>query len=913
MGSIQSSVGLVTGINIADTIDQLMKLEALPKDRLAARQTALRTEQTAIVDLTTLVVGLQLVGKSLARPELFRTKTATASNNSLLNVTVTGKPAVGSYTITPVRQVRSQQTLSAPVSSKNTPLGAGTITIAPGGVVDASVSLDDLNGGAGVQRGKIKITDRSGATATIDLRYAENIQDVLDAINSNENISVRATVEGDAIRLTDQSGLTTTNLRVQEVAGGTTAADLGLASINAAADTAVGGDILSLSRSLSLNKLNDGAGITLRSGVAELQFSLRDQSTLDIQFSGTEKTLGDLLDRINSVGEGKIEAKISSSGDHIEIVDLTDDNGGAFSVANLNGGDLKEKLGLVSDAVGDQITSDRLLGGLQSTLLRSLGGGNGLGALGGLSITDRSGASTTVDLSSASTLEDVIRAINNAGVGVVASVNDARNGIQLVDTTGASASNLIVANADASNTATKLKIEVDAAVSKVNSGGLSKQIISRSTKLSSLNGGAGVNLGKIVVQDGSGASTVLDLKTLGVETIGDVIDAFNSLSIGVRAKLNDAGDGLLIYDTTGQGGKVLISDAGSSTTAKDLRLTGASSLTTVDGQSVEAVNGSFTQTIELSDSDTLEDLARKLNEAGVGVSASIIASGANSSQFELSVLASRGGKAGAFVLDLSAIGLSTTTAVEGRDALAAVVQTNGGAARLYSSTDNQFADAIEGLRFTLKGSSTDPVEVSVTESNSSVATTLQQFVDQYNKIRDKLTSVNFYNQETKQRGPLFGSSVALRIENDLARLVTGGIFGLGDVATLASLGVTMSDTGKLSLNTTQLQEKLASDPNGVEAFFTDATRGFAKKLDDLSEQLAGVNHSLLLGRNNTLQMQIDAFQLRIDSMTERLERRRTVLQTRFYNLELAVQKIQSNQTAISTLQNLAAAFAPSNR
>jgi flagellar hook-associated protein 2 len=908
MGSIQSSVGLITGLNIADTIKSLMSLEAAPRDRLTARQTALKTEQTGLIDLTTLVVGLQLIGKNLARPQLFRTKSATSSNAGLVTATVTGKPALGSYTVTPVRQVRSQQTLSSSVASKTAALGVGTITLAQGGQVDDGVALDALNGGQGVQRGKIKITDRSGATTTIDLRFAQTIDDVLTAINGSEDISVTASVVGDSIKLTDDSGQAAANLRVQEVSGGTTAAGLGLSGINAAANTATGADVLSLSSGVEVGRLNDGSGLSIRSSVADLQFTFRDQTTLDLQFTGSEKSLGDVLSRINTVAAGKIEAKISASGDTLEFKDLTTDSGGTFSVVNLTNGGLKEDLGLTSAAVGDTLTSGRLLGGLKTSLLRSLGGGQGLGALGSLSLTDRSGASASVDLSSAKTLEDVIVSINAAGLGITASVNDARNGLVLTDTTGSATSNLIVANGDGTNSATKLKIEVDAAVTKINSKSLAKQFVSEGTQLSTLNGGAGVKLGKIVVQDGSGSTTVLDLKTLGVETVGDVVEAFNSLSIDVRAKINDAGDGILVYDTSGDGGQVIITDVGGNTTAKDLHLDGVSGIVTVNGQSVHAVDGSTTLTVNLDSDDSLQDLADKLNALGGPAAASIITSSASSSQFELSLISNRGGAAGRFILDLSAIGLSTSTPIDGQDALAAVTQNLGGVTRLHTSTDNNFAGAIEGLTLSLKGSSTESISISVTESNSGVASTLQQFVDQYNKIRDKLTSLNFYNEETKQRGPLFGSSTALRIENELSRLATNRLVGVGDIGSLASLGITLTDTGKMVLDSTKLQDKLLADPNGVEQFFTESTRGFAKKLDELSERLAGVNSSLLLSRNNTLQQQIDGFQLRIDVMTERLARRKTVLETKFYNLELAVQKIQSNQSAITTLTNLASAF-----
>ena len=109
------------------------------------------------------------------------------------------------------------------------------------------------------------------------------------------------------------------------------------------------------------------------------------------------------------------------------------------------------------------ITGRRIVGGLESVLLASLNGGEGLGTLGELDLTDRSGATDNVNLAGAETLEEVLDLINAADVGITAQVNSARTGIELIDTTGASDSNLIVASADATGTAEKLAIAVESA------------------------------------------------------------------------------------------------------------------------------------------------------------------------------------------------------------------------------------------------------------------------------------------------------------------------------------------------------------------------------------------------------------------------------------------------------------------
>ena len=131
-----------------------------------------------------------------------------------------------------------------------------------------------------------------------------------------------------------------------------------------------------------------------------------------------------------------------------------------------------DDLGLTTTASGDTITGRRLVSGLRDTLVSSLKGGAGLGTLGHIDITNRNNVSSDVDLSAAETLGDIVAAINAQATGVTAEINKVRNGIQLTDTTGATASNFIVADGDANNTATALGIVVNSAATKVNSGGL---------------------------------------------------------------------------------------------------------------------------------------------------------------------------------------------------------------------------------------------------------------------------------------------------------------------------------------------------------------------------------------------------------------------------------------------------------
>lgn len=619
MSQITSGVGLITGVPIEETVNKLIAISGRSRDLLVQRGKSLVAEQSAVDQLASLTLSLQFSVNKLKSPSTYSAAKATSSDETKLSASVAegGSPTPGSYNIRPVRTATSHQLLSASFSDLSAGLGEGKLSLRVGGHVDPSVQLADLNGGAGVKLGRIRLTDRSGETATIDLRSTRTVEDVLRAINDSTDVSIQASVSGDSIRLTDTSGGTGT-LSVSEVAGGTTAAGLGLAGVAASGATLTGDDIYRLNNGTRLATLNDGRGVDQRGeGIDELDVRLADGTTLLVDIDGAS-TLGGVLEKINAAAPTKVRASVAADGQRIELRDLTT-GGNTFLVQNVGIGTAAEDLGIAGAGDGGVIVGDRLIGGLKDTLVSSLKGGQGLN-LGRITITNRDGDDpVTINLGNAETLSQAIDAINGADAGVRASINASRSGIQITDTTGGDGP-LVIADADSTSTATALGIKVDANVDTVNSGSLNRQVVARNTKLSTLNGGLGVPLGSIRITDTAGRSSSLDLGRTNdpVETLGDVIDKINSLSVGVEASINATGDGLLLTDTAGGGGKLTVTEVGGNKTAAGLRIAGASSATNAAGRQVidGKTNYEFDLT-DLTDSAAAASLAELRNGAGI--------------------------------------------------------------------------------------------------------------------------------------------------------------------------------------------------------------------------------------------------------------------------------------------------------
>jgi len=914
MARIQSGIGLSTGIQIQETVDALMKVAARPRDNLFERTGTLEKKQVAVTELAGLLYALKTSVTRLGRTSVFGKRTATSSNTSALSVSATTEAPEGTYQITPFRTAQSQQLLSAGFAASDRPIGAGTLRFRFGAHVEDGLSLDLLQGGHGITRGKIRITDRSGAQAEIDLSTALTIDDVLEAINGNAGIDVTATARGDRLRLRDNTGQTASNLKVAEVGGGTTAASLGLAGIDVAAEQADGDDLLWLFEDLDLSQLNDAAGVRIDTVLDDIEYTLRDGTTGTIDLSpiisGSSEvdhdlTLGDLLDRINAAAPEKLQAAIAPDGDRLVITDLTS-GAGDFTLSSSGAYDVLADLGLDGTAVDGQITGRRILGGLRSVLLSSLGGGGGLGELGSVQLTDRSGATATVDLSSADTLQDVVEAINAAGIGVRAGVNPARTGIRLVDTTGSTAGNLVVANADGTNTADKLGIALDEAVDEIDGGDLHLQVVALSTRLDDLNGGRGVARGSFTIRDSSQHETTIN-RTASIETVGELVREINLRADNVRAEINETGDGIRLVDTAGGDGELTIIE-GSTTVAADLHLLhllGGAKQVEVDGQPAQVIDGSTTYTVELDDQATLEGLRAAIAELDAGVTASILTAG-TTRPYHLALASEQAGRQGRLVIDASQFGVDFSEMSRAQDALLIFGDPGSpGSNLLLTSSTNTFEGAVPGLTLTVGQPTETPVTVTVSQSDSDLVGAVRTMVNDYNRFRERLAKLTAFDTTTETASVLTGDSAALRLDTDVPYLLSGSFQGAGPIRALAELGIDFKDDGTLTLDETQLKKRFAADPRAVEQFFTTEGQGFSDRFDRLIEQLAGEQDtSLLTARIGALGDTIQRNYDRISQMEAQLDLQRERMLMDFYRMELAVGKMQTMMTALASIQAL---------
>src|SRR5215217_6885567 len=112
MGRITTGIGLVSGINSKDIIDQLMSLEARPKDLLQTRVDAANQERVAYTGLQAKLSSIRIFAQSVRKPQTFSAATTTSSDENVLTATAADGASIGSFQFQVARLVTTQQAVS---------------------------------------------------------------------------------------------------------------------------------------------------------------------------------------------------------------------------------------------------------------------------------------------------------------------------------------------------------------------------------------------------------------------------------------------------------------------------------------------------------------------------------------------------------------------------------------------------------------------------------------------------------------------------------------------------------------------------------------------------------------------------------------------------------------------------------
>ena len=328
----------------------------------------------------------------------------------------------------------------------------------------------------------------------------------------------------------------------------------------------------------------------------------------------------------------------------------------------------------------------------------------------------------------------------------------------------------------------------------------------------------------------------------------------------------------------------------------------------------DTLSGSFTfhigsgssQTISVDPANaTIAGLAATINQAGLGITASVVT---DSSGSRLSLISQTGGAAGQISIDSSALSDTTSgSAVSlipgqaGQDAMFTVdgIQT--------TSATNTITGAIPGVTMQLLGKSASgtQVQVEIDNDTSSVTTALSTMVKDYNAVVSALSA-----QEGKDASgnaePLFGSPIISQLQQMLSSALN-----TPSATTLTSptqIGLSLNGDGTLSLNTDQLTSVLNDNYSGVQALFQN-TKSFGLNLEQaVNNAGTGSTKSMLTQAQNANSTEESSLNSTISTMDARIATQQASLTTALNAANETLQEIPMQLNMVNEIYSAITGF-----
>ncbi|MDR1228003.1 MAG: flagellar filament capping protein FliD [Azoarcus sp.] len=287
---------------------------------------------------------------------------------------------------------------------------------------------------------------------------------------------------------------------------------------------------------------------------------------------------------------------------------------------------------------------------------------------------------------------------------------------------------------------------------------------------------------------------------------------------------------------------------------------------------------------------SLASVANAINQAGKGMTATVVNGGASGQQL---VLTGEEGTAKAFTVGGAGIGGSVNTVQAAQDANLSI----DGIA--VTSSSNTVKDVIEGVTLELKATNAGaPTTLSITaEHGEKIKAALEGFVKSFNDAIGSVKTLGAYDSETKKKGDLNGHSVLRDAQSELRNLVfqkSATLDKNGEAMTLSKLGITFQKDGTLSLDSDKLAKAVNDDAVKVAGFVAEVGGRFDTGLNKLS------------GIGGTVQSASDSLKSSVSS----LEKRKLTLEDRMVSIEARYrQQFSTLDTQVSKLNSMSSFLA----
>jgi len=287
-----------------------------------------------------------------------------------------------------------------------------------------------------------------------------------------------------------------------------------------------------------------------------------------------------------------------------------------------------------------------------------------------------------------------------------------------------------------------------------------------------------------------------------------------------------------------------------------------------------------------SSNNSLQGLMKAINEADIGISASIINTGDETAPFRLSLAGTNVAKD--FSMDTSGLSggeeLSIGTPIQ--EASKALIRVD---TVEISSDSNTISEAIPGMTLDLvKAEEGTTTTLNVNVDKESIRTELASFAEGYNEVMSFITDQSAYGD---QEGGVIGSDASVNaIKRRMQSLLTEITPNSGVFKTISQLGFETQKDGSLEINETTLNNAINNNLEDIATLLSgeEGVTGTATKFKNYLFDMTNSGTGLLRTKQDSIEKNLTRIDSQISVTEARLDMRQKTLEAQFSAMETLV-------------------------
>ncbi len=338
----------------------------------------------------------------------------------------------------------------------------------------------------------------------------------------------------------------------------------------------------------------------------------------------------------------------------------------------------------------------------------------------------------------------------------------------------------------------------------------------------------------------------------------------------------------------------IVLSGGLSSAGTDLSATGSGSFDITVGENTATIS---IDTTGLTNQEVMQAVADEVNTLFEGT-LSAFAFNTDSSNGQLSLKSLETGSANRISItnvqgDMAGLNLANEYLESELDAQFTIDNVS------FSRSSNIVDDAIQGLSFELRQTTTGNEQLVVDLDQEAAVENVNSFIENFNAVNSYIRSETRIDTEGDRDGILSGNRSIRNLAFDLRQMMIEQVSSLSgeSISSLTDIGISLAEDGTMSIeDQDKLEELLKTNPQGIEQLF-NAPDGLSNRLIGKIDQFITGDDNILETFETGLDTRIERFDTRIEREERRLDEYEQQLRQEFAALEALIteSEFQFNQ------------------